>query len=250
MVNPTYNKIGGHLFVPDKFRTKLSLIYTAKESGATPGPPATANNAWSVSLNGLVFPLNATAAPPPGVRIDGTASTVATASPAGFLDIIGNSANAGLYQQYCVLNVSYKVTYYPLGLNDAQFVVIVPTRLGQSINSINEAEEYPYANRAKFTSGYSSTAQNTISGRINLAKFLGYESDLQYAADLSSKGSRTINPPQAPAQFAGTNGNGNHAILQVWRASANGTTLTNPLPYKVELVYDVEFTKNSADISE
>jgi len=238
MVNPEWNKLNKRLVMPMKYRTKVNLIYSARESSG-----ATANNNFVVNLNGIITPLN-TSINAPGVRIDGTASTVTTSSPLGVLDLLGNTANAGLYQEYCVLNAKYKITYFPLGLNDAQYVVIVPARNGTTFASINSMEEYPYASKAKFMVGYNSVTQNTISGRINCAKLLGYDNDESYANEAISRGTRTTNPA------VGSGSNSNLINLYVYRSCANGTVLSSALPYKIELEYDVEFTRVSANFSE
>lgn len=232
MVNPNY-KINNRNLIPDKFRSRLAITHGARESVG-----AAQNGNFSVRLNGLALPLN-TGAPPPGLMIDGSVSSAATANPLGFLDIMGSSASPGLYDSYVVLNVSYKITYFPLGLNDSQYVITVPNKSGTAIGSINSADEFPYSKGPKFMVGYNSTSANTIIGRLNMAKFLGYASDQLYASDANSRGTRTTNPATI-----------NLVDLYVARAAANGTVLTSPLPYKIEIFYDVEFQRQSRDFTE
>lgn len=226
MVNPRINIRGSRDLVPSKFRTKLHLIYGAKEAIA-----ATANNYFLIWLNGLVAPLNTGANTPPGVRIDGSASTVTTTYPTGFLDIMSSGVSPGLYSKYVVLNCRYKITYFPLGLTDAQYVASIVVREATAYTDINNIEELPYSRGPKFMVGYSSTAQNTITGTCNMARVLGCDSDEQYAANPASQGGKTSNPTGLPV------------YLQVFRASANSTALTSPLPYKIELEFDVEFIR-------
>jgi len=238
MVNP---KNSLRLPVPDRFRTTLTIVHGAREAVGAP-----AINFYEVFLNQLYLPL-ATANAPPGVMMGGASSTSSSSSPTSYLQIIGNNATAGLYSKYVVLNVRYKVTYFPLALADAQYVSVFPNRDGVTLGSITQTDDYPYSKGPKMCVGYNSTSANTITGTLNLAKFLGYKSDDEYATDDLSIGDRLTGP--SPASAVGT-GKTNLVRLRVARATCNGTILSFALPYSIELKYDVIFTKQAGLVTE
>lgn len=241
MVNPQ-NSL--RLPVPDRFRTSLTLIHGARESIG-----AVANSFYDVYLNKLFTPLNTGATSPPGLMMNGTSSSVSVASPTAYTQIIGNNAVAGLYGKYVVLNVRYKACYFPLALGDAQYVSVIPFRDGVTLGSIHQLDDYPYSRGPKMCVGYNSTSQNTISGSINMAKFLGYKTDDEYANDNLSYGDRLTGPLPAVTTNVGT-GKTNLVLLRVARSSCNGTVLSFALPYSIEFKYDVIFMKQAGVQSE
>lgn len=234
MVNPNY-RISSSFRQPwpDKFRTKLNMTFTAVEgTGQTPG------NFFNVWLNGLYLPFS-TGASIPGTMIDGSSSQAATASPLGFLSLMGSNNVSGLYQQYCVLNASFKVSYMPIAAIDSSYFCIAPIKGGTTF-TINTIDEYPYSKGPKFASIAQSTKQNELSGRINMAKFLGYENDLQYAAAAGNRGTLTTNPSTAI----------NQVFLAVYRNQLTDTALSAPMACTVQISYDVEFQQIANDLSE
>jgi len=130
------------------------------------------------------------------------------------------------------------VQYMPLQNADAQIIGIIPQQDSDSrpISTMGVLDEAPHGKSKMITS---SDVKTKLYNRINIAEFLGvplqtYLGNPCYGTNIDA-GSFYYPVPTSAASGGG------RILWSIKRDQLANTGITAPLPYKVEIVYDVVF---------
>lgn len=227
--------------VPAKFFTRLQYNYHGVEAVAAGNNldyALWANNPQGPgNVTGFVIGSTALLAPP-GLPIDMGGILTSTGHALGLTKFMSQTAGSQLYTSCHVLKSHIKIQYIPNALTDSLYVSILPQKDSDStpLDSQLRGMSAPYA-KSKVITTSTPQKDQTIKHSIDLAKFLGvtpstYLSNPAYAYN-SSHGNVFV-----PARVENE---GAQVFWVVRRTLCNGSAVSFPLAYTVEVIYDVVF---------
>lgn len=160
--------------------------------------------------------------------------------PSGFDGIYSSTVSSvGLYSRYTVLSVSYKIEFIPVASADDIHLAVYPelsssVTAATTINSINEAFALPFA-KNKVMSYIHSKKENTVSGKVDIAQFVGVSrqeliNDSDYSGYVDTTGITL------PAKVVN---------LILWQNNTRNVGNTNAIPFRITLSYETMFSKEA-----
>lgn len=227
--------------VPAMFFTRLQYAFQAVESVAASNSLDYAF--WINSPQGpgnvTGFNIGSTALlSAPGIALDMGGITPATGHALGLTKFMSQTAGSQLYTTCHVLKSHIRVTYTPLAATDSISLSIVPQKDSDSfpISSTLSGMAGPYGKNAVLQFGQPHKDQ-TLTHFIDCAKFLGvthqtYMSNPAYAYN------STYGTARLPARVENE---GAQLFWVIRRVLLSSGTAFAPLPYRVEINYDVVF---------
>lgn len=245
MIVSTRNQMPVPLQCSSAFVLEFSGLWDTNATTFAPYLMVNANTIIPVSGSGpLLSSLSA------GNRFTGTAvgagnafDVTTTTFPTGFQNYMGPTASTvGMYSRYTVTGVKYRWTCTPQDNSSQTHLVVVPEAVATYnsatlYGSVTEMQNAPYA-KSKRVTGNNSVSNNTITGYIDIAKFLGISktkllTDTSYSGYVFTSG---IVVPGIPVNLT--------------FASRNnlGVAPTLDLPYNLELKYYITFSQTSGKL--
>lgn len=166
---------------------------------------------------------------------------VSTASyPVGFpLLFAPTTGNACLYNKYTVTDVSYNIEFIPVASADDIHLCIYPEQFATTttvttISTLNEAMALPFA-KSKTISYIHSKSENTLKGKINIARYLGV-TNTEIMNDPAYSGTIDTSGITYPSQIVN---------LVLWQNNTRNVGNTNAIPFKITFTYHVVFSKEA-----
>lgn len=161
--------------------------------------------------------------------------------PTGLVSFLSASSSAnGLYSKYTVTGIKYTITASPIAGGDIGMLVVCPDtpsayNVLPTTSVLAEMRQYPWA-KSKMVSGNNNQGNNTLTGYIDVAKYMGVTrsvlmSDIIYSGQ--SLFGVTANPPSYS--------NGAAAHLVIGFQCLDSASNASPISLQVRLKYYVTF---------
>lgn len=168
--------------------------------------------------------------------LQSTASTV----PTGFSILFApTTGTACLYGKYVVTDLSYTIEFTPVASADDLHLCVYPEKVATTssvttFSTLNEVLVAPFA-KSKIISYIHSKSENTLKGKIDIAKFLGV-----------TRQELLNNPAYAgTVETTGLTYPSERVNLVFWQNNTRNVANTNAIPFKMKFVYHICFTEEA-----
>jgi len=166
-----------------------------------------------------------------------TSATYPSGFPILFAPTVGNAC---LYNKYVVTDIQYNIEFCPVASADDMQVCVyaekfATTTTATTMSTLPEAFALPFA-KSKIISYIHTKKENTISGTINIAKFLGITQS-EVLNDPAYCGTIDTNAITYPSQIVN---------LIIWVNNTRNVVSTNSIPFKATFKYGVVFSSEAA----